>query len=68
MKISMESLQNDTMTIKSNKMYRCKKESRALKRNQVKKDQDGKYFCLYCDSPAEPLEDSETGREILRWL
>jgi predicted SprT family Zn-dependent metalloprotease len=61
-------LQTETIQIKSNKMYRCKKESRVLNRKQVKKDQEGKYFCSHCNAPAEALEDSDTGREILRWL
>jgi predicted SprT family Zn-dependent metalloprotease len=56
----------DTIKISPNHLYICKQHS-LRKRSQVIKDRDGKYFCSECKQPVRRAEDSDTGREILRW-
>jgi hypothetical protein len=39
-----------------------------MTRQQVTKDGDGHYHCKNCGEYVEDVTDTETGRELLRWL
>jgi hypothetical protein len=61
-------LQTETVEIRPQRVFRCTHDKRNLTRKQVRKDRTGNYTCSFCQAPARDVTDTETGKEILRWL
>ena len=61
-------LQTETVKIVQKRVYKCHRENTNLTRQQVWKDGDGHFHCSRCQEYVEDVTDTETGKEILRWL
>jgi len=66
-------LQTKTIRIHPTKVFRChssacKNSGKVLPRSYVWKDKDENFHCVECNDYVEDVTDTETGKEILRWL
>lgn len=65
----MDENKNDqTIRIRPTKIFKCHRENKNLIRSQVWKDGDGNFHCFNCNEYVEDVTDTETGKEILRWV
>lgn len=58
----------ESVNIKPKRLYKCHREGYNLTREQVLKSQDGHYKCKNCGEYVEDVTDTETGKDILRWI
>lgn len=63
-----EKLKTDTIEIRPVRVFKCHREGLTLTRREVTKDGDGHYHCNRCEEYVEDVTDTETGKEILRWI
>lgn len=63
-----EKLQTETVEIRPARIFKCHREGYSLTRQQVIKDRDGHYHCGRCQEYVEDVTDTETGKELLRWI
>lgn len=63
-----DKLQTETVEIRPQRIFKCHREGYSLSRRDVTKDGDGNYHCKKCGEYVEDVTDTETGKEILRWI
>lgn len=62
-----DKLKTETIELKPVRIFFCGRHKINLTRDRVRKV-GGEYFCKTCNEPVVDKTDTETGREILRWI
>ena len=63
-----DELKTGTIEIRPKRVFRCPRDKENWQRSQVKKTSDGRYLCPRHNEVLEDVTNTETGKEILRWL